>query len=241
LAVTTPVVAAPAGTLHPMEVEPDAIDRTTTDLRTFDVPCQRWAPGLFWLGVASWVLLSFANTDAFFRPWFHMASSSTNVLRHGIPEALLYTFYPSAFGAAISLTVLGIIVVRMEQSMLSGRPSWREAPTVSTSDPCFFLPLRCPARWPTSALSLAWLLEHPIWVPLARLSYSVYLVQFIPMFGVEILMDMKAEHGLWTTYGWWVLLVTLTLVGSMGLAVIIYVLVEKPCMELREARKRQIS
>ena len=89
-------------------------------------------------------------------------------------------------------------------------------------------------RWPASASSLAWFLELPFLVPIARLSYSIYLLQFIPMFLLETVTQLHMDDVESVVWAKWLALCSMTLVVASLMSAAVYMCAEKPCMNLRE-------
>lgn len=102
------------------------------------------------------------------------------------------------------------------------------------ADPLWWCPRCAVGRWPDSALSLGWFLSLRGWLPLARLSYSVYLLQWMGILGAEWVVGWSKEDSadeLWLRF---MAVSGLGLLLAMGIALLIYTLVERPFMLLRE-------
>jgi len=82
------------------------------------------------------------------------------------------------------------------------------------------------------ARGLNWILSWRFWTPIARLSYSLYLTQFVGLFIGTVI----SFNGSSTSTEIFFLLLVLSGIGiavTLVLDLIIYLLVEKPCMDLR--------
>lgn len=92
------------------------------------------------------------------------------------------------------------------------------------------LPMGGVFRW-----LLAWL-RMPLWRPIARLSYSAYLVHIVIIFAVFKANIDSAHHAELVTGGYWLNFVgcaLLALVATWVIALVLYIFVEYPFMRLR--------
>ena len=83
---------------------------------------------------------------------------------------------------------------------------------------------------------LARFLSSGAWTPLARLSYSAYLLQFkviMPLGGYYF--SMRGVDSELVAVSWYILYLVMATAGSFGLSLIAYLLVEKPVINIRPA------
>ena len=81
------------------------------------------------------------------------------------------------------------------------------------------------------------ILSWKVWTPLARLTYSAYLLQFLPIsiVGVEshVFNDLLNHSFVLAAVASWMSSVALVLLFTFGLALVMYLIAEKPAMNLR--------
>lgn len=219
------------------------------------VPCERWSPVIYWVGVGLWVLLSWAKLP-------FLGGSFVDQPGKAFPQAMSIMFFRTLFGLGVGMALFGIIVARLQESRVARNQQRSDAGAEASDpgsaaagggggsaacatdsatgepadlvDPCRCCPSWALGRWPASARSLAWCLELKALVPLARVSYSVYLIQFIPMFIVLGFLDVGDHDSVGTLWIKYMVLCGLTLVLASVVGVAVYVCVERPCMSLRE-------
>jgi peptidoglycan/LPS O-acetylase OafA/YrhL len=142
----------------------------------------------------------------------------------------------------VASTARGIPVLPVSVAAAAGEPSslGHAKPPPSAvcgsgrADPLWWCP-SCPlGRWPASAMALGGCFGHRVWLPLARLSYSVYLLQWAGIMAAQFVVgwsQLDTAEVLWMRF---MAVSGLALVVSMGIALLVYALVERPFLMLRE-------
>jgi peptidoglycan/LPS O-acetylase OafA/YrhL len=204
LLVDREISAAPAAPSLAVE---RAVDKPSL-LR--EVPCGWAGSFIYWTGLLGALAFSCSRTSYYFRDLLD--------IHHQAPYyVLVNTLFTPMFGVVAGMVLFGLLTFRIESH---GTVTPRGCCTLRTC--------------PLSQASLAWFLGHPWFVPLAKLSYSVYLFQFIPMLGMQFIVPINTEDDNLELFGKFVAISLGGLIGSMGMALVNYALVERPCLSLRD-------
>jgi peptidoglycan/LPS O-acetylase OafA/YrhL len=211
--------------------------------KVHEIPGFRFAPVIYWVGVIAWVVLSFSKAPGFGQDVIDADGKAPIV---GFMSATFRTF----FGVAVGFTLFGMVIATLQDQQRTSTPIKEdlEAALIAHDDEedtaeaehGMVDPLACCGRpwafgsWPGSARALAWFLEWNLWIPIARVSYSVYLLQFIPMYLLETVLSPETTDSMGWLWAKYMLLLAGTFLISCLLSMVIYLAVEKPCMNLRE-------
>jgi len=168
---------------------------------------------VFWAGAAAWAALSWARAPFLLGAYLDQPGRSW---AHGAAAVL---FRP-AFGLAVGAALLGMLAGSGEAGPARAAPSGAAVSLRSC--------------WAAGPARLAGLLSLPAFVPIARLGYGVYLLQFVPIFLLDLGTRPEPDDSFGAVVTKWAVLCAATLTASLGLAAVLFVCVEGPCLAARD-------
>lgn len=82
--------------------------------------------------------------------------------------------------------------------------------------------------------TLSRILSSGVWTPFARLSYSAYLLQFNVVMPLgQTFFDLRGVNSEFVAFSWYLLYLVTAVLASFGIALVSYLVVEKPVINLR--------